>query len=401
MRKMTILLLMTVLMSVGAVAHAALTDNGNGTVTDSRTGLIWEQGEPGAMTWGAALSYCEGRNLGGSTSWRLPNIKELESLTDDTRWNPSIDTSKFPNAYASYYWSSTSFAGNPGSAWYVDFDLGYVNAANKNSAFYVRCVRGGQSAEGPILDILWQEATAGWLYVWYMDGVTRVGGNYLSQNRIESTWRMVGIADFNNDGKKDILWQESTAGWLYVWYMNGTTKIGGSYLSQNRIEPTWRMVGIADFDGNGKQDILWQESTAGWLYVWYMDGVTKIGGSYLSQNRIDPTWRMVGIADFDGNGKSDILWQESSAGWLYVWYMDGVTKLGGSYLSPNKINPTWRMVGVRDFDGNGKPDILWQETSAGWLYVWYMNGVIKTGGSYLSPNQINPTWRMVGIGLLD
>jgi len=81
--------------------------------------------------------------------------------------------------------------------------------------------------------------------------------------------------------------------------------------------------------------------------------------------------------------------------------MDGVTNLGGSYLSQNLIDPTWRMVEVRDFDGNGKPDILWQESLAGWLYVWYMDGVTKTGGSYLSPNQINTTWRMVGSGLLE
>jgi len=59
------------------------------------------------------------------------------------------------------------------------------------------------------------------------------------------------------------------------------------------------------------------------------------------------------------------------------------------------------MVGTRDFNGDGQVDILWQETTAGWLYVWYMNGVNKIGASYLTPNRIDPTWRMVGAGLLD
>ncbi|MBI4687331.1 MAG: DUF1566 domain-containing protein [Nitrospirae bacterium] len=73
---------------------APFTDNGNGTVTDNRTGLVWQQGEAGQMMWGSALSYCEGLPLGGKTDWRLPNVKELESLTDDTRYNdPAIDTS--------------------------------------------------------------------------------------------------------------------------------------------------------------------------------------------------------------------------------------------------------------------------------------------------------------------
>ena len=79
-----------------------------------------------------------------------------------------------------------------------------------------------------------------------------------------------------------------------------------------------------------------------------MGGVTKLGWSYLSQNRIDPAWRMVGIVDFNGDGKKDILWQEATAGWLYVWYMDGVVKQTGSYLTPNQINPIWRMVGTHD-----------------------------------------------------
>ena len=69
----------------GGQTQQSLVDNGDGTVTDNRTGLIWQQGEPGAMTWNSALTYCEGLSLAGSTDWRLPNIKELESLVDETR----------------------------------------------------------------------------------------------------------------------------------------------------------------------------------------------------------------------------------------------------------------------------------------------------------------------------
>ena len=55
---------------------------------------------------------------------------------------------------------------------------------------------------------------------------------------------------------------------------------------------------------------------------------------------------------------------------------------------------------IRSGDTTGR-HILWQESTQGWLYVWYMEGITKLGGSYLSPNKIDPTWRMVGIGLLD
>jgi PKD repeat protein len=126
---------------------ATLADNGNGTVTDSKTGLIWQQGEPGVKTWGDALTYCEGLSLAGQNDWRLPNVKELESLTDDARYNPTIDRAYFPNANASVYWSSTTstVAGTHG-AFIVFFDYGYVSINSKHYSYYIRCVRGGQSA---------------------------------------------------------------------------------------------------------------------------------------------------------------------------------------------------------------------------------------------------------------
>ena len=122
-----------------------LIDNGDGTVTDNKTSLMWQQGEPGYMTWDSALSYCKGLSLGNHSDWRLPNIKELESITDDTWWNPAIDTTYFPSAHSLYYWSSTTDAYSPSYAWYVYFYSGYAAYADfyKDNYLYVRCVRGG------------------------------------------------------------------------------------------------------------------------------------------------------------------------------------------------------------------------------------------------------------------
>ncbi|MBI5102843.1 MAG: DUF1566 domain-containing protein [Nitrospirae bacterium] len=109
----------------GGVVTPSFTDKGNGTVADNNTGLVWQQGEPGTMTWGSALSYCEGLTLGGDSGWRLPNVKELESLTDDSRY-PAIDTNYFPNVIRSYYWSATTYALDPIYAWFVGSYSGSV-----------------------------------------------------------------------------------------------------------------------------------------------------------------------------------------------------------------------------------------------------------------------------------
>lgn len=132
---------------------ATLADNGNGTVTDSGTGLVWQQGEPDYMAWGNALNYCEGLSLGGANDWRLPNVKELESLTDDALYSPAIDTTYFPNAISSGYWSSTTHAYNPGLAWYVYFYDGDVGSGDKGAAVGVKCVRSGQSGSLSSLSI--------------------------------------------------------------------------------------------------------------------------------------------------------------------------------------------------------------------------------------------------------
>ena len=131
------------------VSH--LVDNSNGTVVDTKTGLIWQKDEPGYMDWGSALSYCKDLSLGGQSDWRLPNPKELESLQDDTRSGPSIDTAFFPNAYDYAYWSSATVPAVPSSAIFVRRGTNWD--WDKPSELNVRCVRGGQSSPSQNLTV--------------------------------------------------------------------------------------------------------------------------------------------------------------------------------------------------------------------------------------------------------
>ena len=129
----------------GQYPSQSLINNGDGTVTDTAIGLMWQQSESGFMPWGDALSYCEWLSLANKTDWRLPNIKELASLTDDARHKPAIDIAFFPNTYSSVYWSSTTYASNPYGAWHVNFNDGDVGSVGKNGLYNVRCVRAGQT----------------------------------------------------------------------------------------------------------------------------------------------------------------------------------------------------------------------------------------------------------------
>ena len=137
--------LFSILSINGIVMAADFTDNGDGTTTDNVTNLVWQQEDDNSTrTWESALTYCEGLSLAGKSDWRLPNIRELETIVDETRYSPAIDPTYFPNTNSSSYWSSTTSAHLTSHAWRVYFDDGRVGDGNKSSDYYVRCVRGGQ-----------------------------------------------------------------------------------------------------------------------------------------------------------------------------------------------------------------------------------------------------------------
>ena len=116
-------------------------DNGDGTVTDESTGLIWQQETPISLCWTDAIRFCSDMKLAGYTDWRLPTIKELQSLVDYSRYNPAIDTTYFPTAVSSLYWSSTTYASNTLLVWGVYFYNGHDYTNYKNGSLYVRAVR--------------------------------------------------------------------------------------------------------------------------------------------------------------------------------------------------------------------------------------------------------------------
>ena len=132
-------------------------DSGNGTVTDTRTGLMWDRcarglsgvgcatGTASYFTWQAALNAAA--TIGtykGYNDWRLPNLKELRSLVEECRINPSTNEFAFPNTPAMYFWSGSPDAGGAANAWSVNFASGSAFVVIRSDADQVRLVRAGQ-----------------------------------------------------------------------------------------------------------------------------------------------------------------------------------------------------------------------------------------------------------------
>ena len=127
-----------------SIIPGRMLDNGDGTVTDTKTALMWQQGEPGEMTWADAITYCDNTQLAGYDDWRLPNMNELQSIVDYHEYAPSGNTTAFPGMIQSRYWSSTTSSNDADWAMHVGFNGGSVLSTRKSDSSYVRAVRGGQ-----------------------------------------------------------------------------------------------------------------------------------------------------------------------------------------------------------------------------------------------------------------
>lgn len=117
----------------------------DGTVFDNKTNLTWQREvSQSRYEWQKAKEYCGSLKLGGfSTGWRLPERLELASLVDPriAPPGPTIDEAAFPNTPSDYFWASTPYAGDPGTAWYVRFDSGHSDYFLTTDSYSVRCVR--------------------------------------------------------------------------------------------------------------------------------------------------------------------------------------------------------------------------------------------------------------------
>ncbi len=132
------------------------TDNGDGTVTDNITGLIWLKNANcfGTKTWSEALSaanslengQCDLSDGSAAGDWRLPNVKELQSLINFGMYNPALPSGHpFSGVQSYYYWSASTGVNNTDYAWFVYLSYGNVGNVNfKSSNYYVWPVRGGQ-----------------------------------------------------------------------------------------------------------------------------------------------------------------------------------------------------------------------------------------------------------------
>jgi FG-GAP-like repeat len=244
-------------------------------------------------------------------------------------------------------------------------------------------------------DLLWSN-TNGDTAVWLMNGIQVAQS--VDLGIVGNGWSIVGIGDFNGDGYGDILWR-NTNGDTAIWLMNGTQVLAA--MDFGIVPTSWAVAQTGDFNGDGKSDILWHNSN-GDTSIWLMtaNGTQMQVLSSTDFGIVPTSWSIAGTGDFNGDGKSDILWHNSN-GDTSIWLMtaNGTQMQILSSTDFGIVPPSWTPALTGDFNGDGKSDILWRNTN-GDTSIWFMTAT-GTQVQVLSVTDLGgaPTsWVIQGLG---
>jgi len=259
--------------------------------------------------------------------------------------------------------------------------------------------RGDLNGDG-ISDVVWRHALNGNTAVWIMkyNGVSVARESSLLIGYQPTGWRVMAVADFNGDGKADLLWQHGS-GKAAIWLMNGHLRTAAIDLTD---VPAGHTVYAGDFNADRRSDILLRNPTTGSNIIWLFDGA-KVYLKAAIKSQAGSWVKLVGAADFDADRRADLLWRLDD-GSVWVWLMKGTTVLKSGALG--KIYTSLQVAGLADINGDMMADLVLRSVTGNGTAAVLVNGKLPLSDSPSSivpltlvtiPGPVGANWTIAGM----
>lgn len=327
-------------------------------------------------------------------------IEELRIAFEGTE-RDLVDVAGFPNTYrpgSSRVDARVSVDAN-GELYLLTKGDGWIRRLVANAADDLTPYAGRNTADfngDGKDDLLLRHRDGRWTY-YPMNGRRNIASQRGSATLpADRAWRFSGVGDFDGDDRDDVLLRHADGRWRY-YPMNGRRARGNAAGAPPLSRfPEWRIAGPGDFDGNGTTDVLVRNTNGAWHY-YALNGAEVAAGSGRAQITTRSAWQLVGVGDFNGNGHHDVLLRHTNGSWSY-YPMDGRQQIrsGRGFANLTKAL-AWQPVAVGDFNGDGRDDVVVRHTDGRWHY-YPMRGRRTIAGRGRANLPTNLDWQVAAVG---